>query len=71
MITTIKSDSTVAIIQLAKLGPTDVVFSTLWIQNLTEIALSVTVCEMSFSISAKIQDDRKKNQKSLNFSEVL
>ena len=50
MITTIKSDSTVAIIQLAKLGPTDVVFSTLWIQNLTEIALSVTVCEMSFSI---------------------
>ena len=38
---TIKSDSTVAIIQLAQLGPRGVVFSTLWIQNLTETTLSV------------------------------
>ena len=44
---TIKSDSTVAIIQLAQLGPRGVVFSTLWIKNLTEITLSVTVFKIN------------------------
>ena len=43
----IKSDSTVAVIHLAQLGPRRVVLSTLWIQNLTEIALSVSVYEIN------------------------
>ena len=60
---TIKSGSTVAIIQSAQLGSRGVVFSTLWVQNLTEITLSVTVFTMSFSISAKIQDGGKKIRK--------
>ena len=50
-------------IKLAQLGPR-VVFSTLWVQNLVKIALSLFLKYTIFSISTKIQDGGRNMEKS-------